>query len=130
MNRRRRRIRRRLIYAFAKRRYLHFHYACVYVCVHVFLCMCKYVHVYIYIYIYIYIFIPMCVCISIYPSIHCSTGSVSVDVQCPFTSSLYEFPVGLNRYWVRLLGLAEYQVLGNTRYSVVKSLPKPSIKKM
>src|SRR6218665_1915426 len=86
-------------------------------------CMYFYVCVSMYMYIYIYIFIPMCVCISIYPSIHCSTGSVSVGVQCPFTSSLYEFPVGLNRYWVRLLGSAENQVLGNTRYSVIKSLP-------
>ena len=36
--------------------------------------------------------------------------------------------LGLNRYSVRLLGLAEYLILGNTRYSVVKSLPIPSIK--
>src|SRR6218665_1730273 len=39
------------------------------------------------------------------------------------------YGLGLNRYSVRLLGSAEYQVLGNTRYSVVKSMPKPSIKK-
>ena len=31
--------------------------------------------------------------------------------------------LGLNRYSVRLLGSAEYLILGNTRYSVVTSLP-------
>jgi len=39
------------------------------------------------------------------------------------------FILGINRYSVRLLGSAEYQLLGNTRYSIVKSLPKPSIEK-
>ena len=38
--------------------------------------------------------------------------------------------LGLNRYSVRLLGSAEYQLLGNTRYSVVTSLPIPSIEKI
>src|SRR6218665_2835671 len=42
--------------------------------------------------------------------------------------SITRYFLGLNRYSVPLLGLAEYQILGNTRYSVVTSLPKPGIK--
>jgi len=38
--------------------------------------------------------------------------------------------IGLNRYSVRLLGSAKYQLLGNIRYTVVTSLPKQSIEKI
>src|SRR6218665_1108378 len=40
-----------------------------------------------------------------------------------------ELRIGLNRYSVRLLGSPDYLILGNPRYSVVTSLPIPSITK-
>ena len=50
-------------------------------------------------------------------------------ISSPDDNTLLVFVIELNRYSVRLLGSAEYQLLGNTRYSVVTSLPKPSIEK-
>jgi len=44
-----------------------------------------------------------------------------MDITFPLLMSNVGFLVGLNRYLVRLLGLAEYQLLGNTRYSLFDS---------
>jgi len=51
-------------------------------------------------------------------------------ISSPDDNTLLVFVIELNRYSVRLLGSAEYQLLGNTRYSVVTSLPKPCIEKL
>src|SRR6218665_3157748 len=60
----------------------------------------------------------------------CHTLQMSTLTPPTLSRPTLAFSVGLNRYLVRLLGSAEYQVLGNTRYSVVKNLPNRVSKNM